>query len=196
MDAFYQFVYSVDNGYDIRDEYNNIIMTVLDEQVVQGHQSQWDSKKFSFLSPFGQIADGVSVTSGAYGGWKEALMSSRNGWRTGYTAPVILWNKLSQVAGKAATAGGAISLAVDAVDVAKGNMSGGRFSYHAISFGTSTYVGATMGGPYGVAIALAFTGLELGYDKVVEPYVIRPAARTFDAGFDVFLRNYFQMPGY
>lgn len=168
-----------------------------EEEYLNWQDAQDLAKLFAAsLGPAGQSADAISVTSGAYGSWQEGLMTVRNGWRSRYVAPVTFWSKLSKFAGSTATAAGAISLGVDAYDVVDGNMSAGRFSYHAISFGTSTYVGAVMGGPYGVAIGLAFTGVELGYDKVLEPYVIRPAGRTFDAGFDVFLRNYFQMPGY
>lgn len=105
LDAFYQFVYSIDNGYDIRDEYNNIIMTVLDEQVVSGYQYKVSNQQTNWYGPGGQVnwflgAVGTGVenttgsfrlTNGAYNGsaWSPKYYAS--GWRGGSKARITTY---------------------------------------------------------------------------------------------------------
>src|SRR5690606_4314508 len=117
---------------------------------------------------------GTTATGGlaeAYGLEKQSLWQSRYGWRSGYTAPISRWTTFGKAAGNASTFLGGVSLAKDGVDVYKGKMSWGRFGYHLAGFGTSVYVGAQFGGPYGAAAGVGFGIAELGYDHVVEPYV-------------------------
>jgi RHS repeat-associated protein len=137
----------------------------------------------------GAPLDVISGSSEAYGVWTQSLAQSRNGWRPGYTVPISGWTTFGKTVGKVSTGLGVLSLGKDAVDVSQGKMSGARFIYHLTAFGTSAYVGAQAGGLYGAAAGIGFTTLELGYDNVIDPYVVQPAARAYNMELTSWLNN-------
>ncbi|OJU73555.1 MAG: hypothetical protein BGO09_09365 [Bacteroidetes bacterium 47-18] len=162
---------------------------------LQNQQSGGGTDFWTILSYAGIVIDASAGASEAYGLSKQSLRQSQYGWRPGYTAPVSRWTTFGKAAGNASTFLGGVSLAKDGVDVYQGKMSGWRFGYHLAGFGTSLYTGWALGGPYGAAAGVGFGVAELGYDKVVEPYVVEPARQEFNNGFNSWLHGVYRGMG-
>lgn len=145
----------------------------------------------------GMVIDASAGAAEAYGLAKQPFWSVRNGVLN-YNS-VSRWTTFGKFAGNTGTIIGGVTLANDAYQVSQGQMSGWRFGYHLAGFGTSVYVGAQLGGPYGAAAGVGFGVAELGYDHIVEPYVVEPARQEFNRGFNSWLRGLYGkmgIPGY
>jgi len=70
---------------------------------------------------------------------------------------------------RAGTVAGAASFGIDTYQTYHGNMSIPRWGYRGLSFGTSTYVGLTMGGPAGMLVGASFYGYEMIFDHMIRP---------------------------
>ena len=90
--------------------------------------------------------------------------------------------------GTLGTIAGGASLVVDYNTMQNGDMSASRFGYHAISFGVSVAIGASVGGVYGAATGGLFWSGEVLYDKMVAPvfdwyWQLENGLRTFPQRF-------------
>lgn len=191
--------YGVRHGSITPLEYPNSSTT---EHDIANAETQQSTVGTDFWTGLGFAGLGFTATGGlaeAYGLGKQSLWQSKYGWRSGYTAPISKWTTFGKAAGNTGTMIGAFTLANDGYQVSQGQMSGWRFGYHLAAFGTSAYTGWALGGPYGAAAGVGLGVAELGYDHLVEPYVVEPARQEFNHGFNSWLRGVYGkmgVPGY